>query len=176
MPPESSQGKWFSNPLSPTSSISDRGFAAALREWWPRASKPKRTLPSTVAPGKQRLVVFLKQQHQIGGGPLTSWPLTTTRPALGVNQARDRHEQRRLAAAGWPDERNKLARFDLAGNITDRHGRFAAGLPVAFRKTLNVENRHGDEKVGVYRWNTGVLESKNHYSNTPIVHHSRPFL
>jgi len=27
----------------------------------------------------------LKQQHQVGGGPLTSLPLTTTRPELGAN-------------------------------------------------------------------------------------------
>jgi hypothetical protein len=55
----------------------------------------------------------------------------------GSDQSRNRHQQSRFAAPRRPDETDKLARFDLARDLSDRDGRVAAHLSVGLGKVLD---------------------------------------
>jgi hypothetical protein len=108
-------------------------------------------------PREQRLVVFLKEQHQTARRTIDFLTVDKDPARARRQQARDGHEQRGLTAAGGSDKGDELTPFNPAGNAPNRERDLTARLSIAFRKALNFENRHGRKKEMDY-WNIGALE------------------
>src|SRR5687768_3469191 len=156
MPPESSQGKWFSKPLSPTRSINERALLNTLGEWSPRASKPNRTLPSTVRQANKDLLYSWNSSTKSAGGPLTSVPLTSTRPLLGASKPAIV-----ISSVVLPQPDGPTKETNSPGSTRQEILPIAAVVsPPAWRKLLERlrTSRMGTAENGILEWwSTGVL-------------------
>src|SRR5262245_34286437 len=81
-------------------------------------------------PCKKRLIVLLKEQHQIGWWSGDLLAVHDNVSGTGREQAGNCHQQRRLAATRRSDKGDKLAGFNLTCNVADSYGIVTVGLPI----------------------------------------------
>ena len=128
-----------------TSSSSSATARGADRESQPCSSSGSSTLAATVRQSKQPGLLERDAVVLVQAGLPAGLPLTSTDPALGVSRSRDQAQQRRLPAAGRPDQRDELARADVEVDAGQRrHLALAAGV-----EHLVDAGRDGDRRRSV---------------------------
>src|SRR4030095_10462083 len=176
------------------------GFSLGFAKFLSTRIQSKKHVAQHRAPGKERFIELLENQHEVGWRTADHAPLHQDFSRSGSDESGDGHEQGGLAATGGPNKRDKLSRFDLARDIANRRCRFATHLAISFGKALDFENGHGGARHGhlarirrrLEYWSGGVLEKGRVQSFLdslreiptppsmpipPILHHSNtPFL
>ena len=89
---------------------------------------------------RQQLVELLEHHHAVGAGPLDRLAVEPDLPLDRLHEARDRLEQRRLAAAGGPEHHEALALVDLEADAPGRGDQMLLGL-VLQRHVVDREQR-----------------------------------
>src|SRR4051794_27752898 len=91
--------------------------ALALRAWHAAHLQAELDVLPHGLPGKQR--ILLKHHAALGAGAVYLLAVDGDDARGRLEEARDRVEQRRLSAAGGPDDRDELARIDMDLRVGD---------------------------------------------------------